>query len=1039
MRPSLAMRRLFLPLMPLLTTGLALAGCPSEAPPPRAPEVKEVPKPAPPPPEPLPTYLLADPDAQPKGTAIALDDGAIGILAEGSRLWTKGGAVRVAGDLVGGTLSGVERIPSWLGGGFLFRTHDGLYRAETFDGPLAALVGIPSGVSRLSFGPTGALVRSNAGQRWMIGVPSGNAQAIAPVGLLDLAALADGRAAALTEGGRLSLSTDKGEHWSDRTSQLAAPPATVGIISGELWISDENGKAYRLEAGGGLKEFDRLPTAQPVKLRPRDPAWHGNEAPLAAAVRRGLKLDEGSALVVQGGDVVRVDLRSGAIKVLAQSRLPPDLPCELMRAGDEVLAVCATSRRPSVVVSGLLGEKSQRTEKTFPVEGPFTVNDDGTLAFGGSCDGARMRLSVCTRDLHGEWTEHNVDVAPDAGADAGTKNSADAGDPQPNPDDVVRWIPRAEGGPLGIVAGKVPGTYDPSTGAVRAFRRTEEERKIGGDLLRAIQAQSGSRAPILDRTWSASDGGTLRAWMENAQAVTISASGEVERSAFTFSRAAVQGALGFAFDRDGRAFQTVDRGENWIEVAAPPLSSKLRLLGPQRCSTVGCELGPWVRLGWEQSAPVTQGEPPPPVHPPPSLPHVPVRELSCTGSGEERSSLTPMSMTSSEDLGLGARKLPPSDGSREPPILYRRRFFARSLLNPPQGSSSSDAERPALALVHGYYASFNDPGDPRSPLDGILVMGPQHDPGSFRRQIDFVEPFDPAGAVRSGSFTLRDLGALAKGLGMPIGRLFASEGPEIDNVAATLPLDPAGASGLVFSFPSEGGQFVGVVTGGSSPRLKIIGVRAAPDPGVITSAVEVGTSELYALAVTGDGASEIFKITAGGISPIDRLAAPPSSDLYPANPDALALGPQGALALIRMPSAAEPPSLNDPALLLPLGGGAPTALAPWSTLISADDPACRGDASGYRALIHTSAPWVRVRGAPTGRELTGVMSARVRWGVSRVCLEAIEVPEGVRSQRSGEELETAIVARFLGGGAGRVAYAPGTELHQPMSCSLTPP
>ncbi len=1035
------MGRLLLPLIPLVTAGLALAGCPSEAPPPKAPVVKEVVKQAPPPPAPPPPYVLADPDAQPRGAAIALDDGAIGILAEGARLWTKGPALRIAGDLTQSALTSVERIPPWLGGGFLFRTHNALYRADTFDGPLAPVVSVPAGVNRVSFGPKGALLRASGGQRWMIEIPSGNLAPIAPVGLIDLASLGDGRAAAITEGARLSISTDKGERWADRTAELAGAPASVQVIADELWISDENGKAYKVEPGGGLKDFDRLPTAPPVKLRPRDPAWHGNESPLVAAVRRGARLDESSAVVIQGGDVVRVELRTGAIKVLAPSRLPPDLPCEVMRAGDELLAVCAASRRPSLVVSGLLGDKGQRTEKTFPADGPFYANDDGTLAFGGSCDGVRMRLSVCTRDTHGEWVEHSVDVAPDAGTDAGAspKIGADAGEPQPNPEEVARWIPRAERGPLGIIAGKVPGTYDPASGAVRAFRRNEDERKIGSDLARAIQAPGGSRAVIIDRTWSVTEGGTLRGWMDGAQAVTISAAGDVERSAFTFPRAAVNGPLGFAFDRDGRAFQTLDRGESWIEVAAPPLSAKLRSLGPQRCGGVGCELGAWVRLGWDATPPVPQSEPPPPIALPPSLPHARLRQLLCSGAGDEQSNATPPSLSSPEDYGLGARKVPMSDSMRDPPFIYKRRFFARTLVNPTQGISSADVDRPALALVHGYYASFNEPDDPRAPFGGILVMGPQRDAPSFRRVIDFAEPFDPPGSVRSVSFTLRDLAPLARGTGVPLGRLFASEGPEIDTFAAVLPLDPVGPSGLVVTFPSEGGQFIATISGGRSASLKLAGLRSSPEAGTIISAAEIGPGEIVALAALGDGSEEIIKITGNGVSQVDRLPGPPSADVYPANPDALAVGPQGALAVIRTPSANEPPSASDPALLLPLGGGAPIVLAAWSTLVSADDPACRGDTSGYRALIHTSAPWLRVRGAPAGRETSGVMSARVRWGATRVCLEALELPETVRSLRSGEELETAIVVRFLGpGGAARVGFAPGLELHQVMTCSLAP-
>ena len=41
----------------------------------------------------------------------------------------------------------VERIPAWLGGGFLFRTHNVLFRSDAFDGPLTPIVSVPSGVT----------------------------------------------------------------------------------------------------------------------------------------------------------------------------------------------------------------------------------------------------------------------------------------------------------------------------------------------------------------------------------------------------------------------------------------------------------------------------------------------------------------------------------------------------------------------------------------------------------------------------------------------------------------------------------------------------------------------------------------------------------------------------------------------------------------------------------------------------------------------------------------------------------------------------
>ena len=157
-------------------------------------------------------------------------------------------------------LTSVDRIPSWLGGGFLFRAGGALYASEAFDGVLRPIVTIPA-VSRDALGPRGVLVRSSDGQQcWVLDLASGARVPMAPVGLLDIAALADGRAAALTEGSRLFISQDRGYYWVDVTTrELGAPPtrlvtqaggrppgapprpaapAPEGTAALELWITD---------------------------------------------------------------------------------------------------------------------------------------------------------------------------------------------------------------------------------------------------------------------------------------------------------------------------------------------------------------------------------------------------------------------------------------------------------------------------------------------------------------------------------------------------------------------------------------------------------------------------------------------------------------------------------------------------------------------------------------------------------------------------------------------------------------------------------
>ena len=1051
MRPSPAMRRVVSILLAGLPLSLALiTGCPAEAPPPRVPTA----------PTPLSavaetlaprrSYALGDPDALPKGTALALDGGAFGAVIDGSRLLARGEDFHLAKDVTASPILGVERVPAWLGGGFLFRTASALYTSDTFDGALRAAAAIESGVTRVSFGPKGVLVRTNDGHRRLLDLASGAALPIAPLGLVDVLTLADGRSAALVEGGRLLVSTDRGEHWNDATAGLGGAPTSLVSRPGEIWIETDAGRALRVDPGGVLRELDSVPRAVPERLRPRDPAWRWTEAPLVAAVRRGVKLDDGTAIVAAAGDVASIDLRTGAVKILVHGRLPPDLPCEALRHGDDVLAVCAAPRRPSVVVAHL-AEGHPTIERTFPVEGPFYVGDDGALAFGGSCDGARMRLGVCVRDAQGVWHDHGGEPAPkpsvDAGtgADAGPRSPFDADGGAPDPSAIVRWVVRAGGRPVAILGGKNPGTLDLDTGALRAWKKGVDEKTFPADILRALEPQGliskRTSNAILDRRWSSSDG-VLRGSLDTGQLVKIRSGGEVERSAFVFPRASMSGAFGFAIDPQFRTFQSLDHGETWAEVAPPPVSARVTKISVvPRCSPLGCDLGPWLRLGWDDAPPPIVPEPPPPMALPLRTPQAALPEITCVSAGEERFALLPTTTNSPDDLGLGAQRVPVSQVSQSRPVTYHRRFYSRAVVNPAQGSVwSGDPDRVPRAVLHGWAAEFTPPGDPRSPQGGILVLGPERVTTAFRRTLSFLEPFEPDGAVHTTGFGLSDFEAVTRSLGAPLGQLFAPEGPEIDALATIVPLDPAGPSGLVFTIPLDSGQLLGTLVGGSSPRLKITGVRVDPSPLAPVSAVELGGGEFAVLMIGSDGAAEVLKLGAAGLSSIHRMPVLGDSQ-SPANADALAIGAQGALAILRTPSGAEPPSVGDPALLLPLGGGPIVALAPWSTLTSADEPACRGDLSGYRAIVQPVASWLHVRGGSKphdGTNAGAALLARVRWGATRVCLEAVEASDSSRTTRLGEELETAVVARFTGKTslAGRVGTLPGAELRQALSCKL---
>jgi hypothetical protein len=185
----------------------------------------------------------------------------------------------------------------------------------------------------------------------------------------------------------------------------------------------------------------------------------------------------------------------------------------------------------------------------------------------------------------------------------------------------------------------------------------------------------------------------------------------------------------------------------------------------------------------------------------------------------------------------------------------------------------------------------------------------------------------------------------------------------------------------------------------------------------------------------------VFKVGAGGAIDLFDVSPTANETYYPANPDALAVGPKGDLAVLRTPSGSDPPSALDPAFLI-IQATPPTPLAPWSELKLADDPACKAEQGGYRAALQIQGPWVRVT-TPELRVEDAPMIARVRWTAKRICLEGFEVKlpnVTVRMPSSGgSSADSATFATWLvgkGSTFARVGVADGLEWRQALECSV---
>jgi hypothetical protein len=483
--------------------------------------------------------------------------------------------------------------------------------------------------------------------------------------------------------------------------------------------------------------------------------------------------------------------------------------------------------------------------------------------------------------------------------------------------------------------------------------------------------------------------------------------------------------------RDGRVWQTLDRGESWAEVAAPPATRKGGLVDPSACSLVGCDLGAWYRIGWSSTPPVPL--PPLTTAPPaPRLERSPAATMTCRTAGAPKHIEARRSDRSPDDLGLGASRVGVSAPSGQ--VDFLRMTFSRSLVGPVRDVDASEGAA-VRALVHG---PSTEPGNGR-----LVVRAPNRDVLSLARQLSFVPAFDPLGAVRRAPLAMRDIVAAAHASGAGADEALGVD-PTPSGVVPVTPVDPGAPDDLAVQLT---GRAI-AVAGASTGKVEVAFEAARGDEWRVVSAVDLNADAAAWLEEDAAGHARVVRAGPGRPPSIAfELEAPPSGELYPANVDALAVGPAGDLAILMTPSGGEPPSAIDPAVAI-VPGAPPISLAPWSTLASAEDAACKAEKSGWRATVQVIAPWIKLVGAA---ELRGVdvapMLARVRWSASRVCLEAVEVRAqdasvaGAPSSDFGTPwdapVQAWVVARFAGGvAAGRVVVVAGGEMRQPLECTL---
>ncbi len=970
-------------------------------------------------------YVVADPSARGNVVAVPLGaGGALGLVVDKTRIVIGRGEPKVGVDLPDKPIAGAARIPGRFGGGFLFWTDTEVYRSESFDGVLKPIARMPDSIQVISFAPKFLLVRTRNGERWALGIPSGERRPIEPLGAADVEGLDDGRALAFDDQGAAFSSVDHGAHWVDVTSQIKSSPSRVAVIDEEIWLFESSGSALRLETDGQLEAFDKQPVEKPPEMRALDARWRGTEAPLRTVFHAGATIDENTAIVVEQGDIVRVDVHTGEITGIVPGKLPPDARCEAVPTANDVLFACVTRGTSGTgvanafVVSHTLSGDAPTVEQTFTGVAPFYGSDDGGLAFGAACNlaqGAPVEHAVCVRQPGGTWQEYDL--------------SALGGDAGPNDVTVARWVPRADGRAVAILTDPTPGIYDPRTGNLETLEPLARDvltqgltpsfararRRVGGGSMSVVDGVN-----LVDWSWSFSASGSLRGWQRQGGATEITDDGKVVRSPYAFDLVA-SGPFAIGRSPEGRFYQSTDHGGSWVEVAAPPSGSASGDL--RACSSAGCDLGGFYRVGWAVRPPRIEAAPTA-AKPAPEVRRTRPVEIACRPTGPAQSRVLARTANSPDDLGLGNSRLQVAGERSE--LSFIRNGVPRGIAHPLHETSSGDSDTPSIrGLLTGFGTN----------VDGsvIEVTGPNKSPAALRRGFSFVPAFDPSAPVKKTTFAMSDVLSVGRAAGMTNDEILSDDMTESGNVIVVTPHDASAGSDLAFQNPRG---LLALVHANERTKLAM---RPAQNEGTIISGVGLGGDEAAFLELESSGVGHVFRIGAAGVTELFDVN-PTANDtaFYPANPDALAVGPRGDLAIIRLGSGSDPASAQDPALLI-VPAQPPVALAPWSTLRPSDDAACKAE-PGWRTTIQVIAPWMRTT-TPELRVDDVPMIARVKWSDKRVCLEGIELKLADVSIRApgtnGAELLKVgswLVSR--GGVFGRIAVAEGVEWRQPLECSF---
>ncbi len=562
------------------------------------------------------------------------------------------GSVLTSEDRIRDELLQITQIPRWLGSGYLFLTRNELSVAAAFTAPRKTILSQPGSLQRAFVGTDRIFVTTSGGAitafdaRTFVEVPTETLPGVP--WLSSYAAKDAARAIAVFDLLGPVRTTDGGKTW--QRLPIAAAISKVDVIRDTFLLQEasENGnnantlRRFVVDEDGSARLAGDAASLDAVVA----PKSAGKDL-LVAAIERGVAtastkeleklqapiptpttaLEEGrpsdesrEALVVDGADLVRLDLRRGAILERAAFAFPPGTgrcvgttlatqefaapapaagarPPGTAQGGEETASTNAGATKPAVRPKNAVGFLCEGADggswiyrlndgktpvllRQFKHGRTIVPSGNGLLVVKGPCavDGRQQPAEHRYCLFEGGEAFRDVDVRGDVGGE--------------------RLVALGRGR-LAVIT--------PSHGVLTSARLTVLENGTARTVpLEFKDSDERARQDAKSGLWL--DGfqeiapGILAGWAELGGYYTgirfdLTGSGTLYRAPSDRGNGTVGGRYGFFRSLNLRSFETTDFGKTWKEADAPALVGAAR---PKSlaCSDVGCSLPGWLRVGW---------------------------------------------------------------------------------------------------------------------------------------------------------------------------------------------------------------------------------------------------------------------------------------------------------------------------------------------------------------------------------------------------------------------------------------------------------